>query len=339
MTSGDVAAEGRALSLLGIKCWWDGAYANALAHFDAALEAASSARDRFVEWEARRYAGVTMIVTGRVEEGFAAQLEVLESVRATRGAELLVPHVQMYLGHSRRHVGDVDAAVVNLEAARDAYERTTNTASLIHVYGALAELATDRGDLDVGLRMAGRGLELSTIGGMRTYEPWLLCTVARVHAGTGDHDSARYSAASAIASQAQGWSGETHRVARGAGGGGVAARRCVVGGATDRTRRCDRRPAGPAARRAGRTGPRGSRADGGGEQCPVDRGGRSRRRVRRWPRRLRASSARSSVRPRASDVAFARPLLANPYRALGGVTAALGRSRVARSAGGDLATT
>ena len=74
--------------MLGIKCWWDGAYANALAHFDAALEAASRVRDRFVEWEARRYAGVTMIVSGRLEEGFAAQLEVLESVRATRGAEL-----------------------------------------------------------------------------------------------------------------------------------------------------------------------------------------------------------------------------------------------------------
>ena len=210
---GDAAAEGRALSMLGIKCWWDGDYANALAQFDAALEVASRVRDRFVQWEARRYAGVTMIVSGRLEEGFAAQLEVLESVRATRGAELLVPHVQMYLGHCRRHVGDVDAAVVNLEAARDTYERTTNTASLIHIYGALAELATDRGDLDVGLRMAGRGLELSTIGGLRTYEPWLLCTVARVHAGTGDHDSARYSVASAISSQAQGWSGETHRVA------------------------------------------------------------------------------------------------------------------------------
>ena len=175
---GDAATEGRALSLLGIKSWWDGAHENALAHFDAALEVASRTRDRFVEWEARRYAGVTMIVMGRLEEGFTAQLEVLESVRATRGAELLAPHVQMYLGHCRRHVGDVDAAVVNLEAARDAYERTTNVASLIHIYGALAELATDRGDLEGGLRMAGRGLELSTTGGLRTYDPWLLCTVA-----------------------------------------------------------------------------------------------------------------------------------------------------------------
>jgi len=210
---GDAAAEGRALSMLGIKCWWDGAYANALAHFDAALEAASRGRDRFVEWEARRYAGVTMIVSGRLEEGFAAQLEVLESVRATRGADLLVPHVQMYLGHCRRHVGDVDAAVANLEAAREAYERTTNTASLIHIYGALAELATDRGDLDVGLRMAGRGLELSSIGGLRTYEPWLLCTIARVHAHAGDEMAARHSAAAAIASLEQGWVGETHRVA------------------------------------------------------------------------------------------------------------------------------
>ncbi|MET0910376.1 MAG: BTAD domain-containing putative transcriptional regulator, partial [Ilumatobacteraceae bacterium] len=95
---GDLATEGRALSLLGIKCWWDGAHDDALAHFDAALEVASRTRDRFVEWEARRYAGVTMIVMGRLEEGFTAQLEVLESVRATRGAELLAPHVQMYLG-------------------------------------------------------------------------------------------------------------------------------------------------------------------------------------------------------------------------------------------------
>ncbi len=154
-----------------------------------------------------------MIVMGRLEEGFTAQLEVLESVRATRGAELLAPHVQMYLGHCRRHVGDVDAAVVNLEAARDAYERTTNVASLIHIYGALAELATDRGDLEGGLRMAGRGLELSTTGGLRTYDPWLLCTVARVHAAAGDHDSARHSVTSAVSSQAQGWVGETHRVA------------------------------------------------------------------------------------------------------------------------------
>ncbi len=38
---GDAATEGRALSLLGIKSWWDGAHENALAHFDAALEVAS----------------------------------------------------------------------------------------------------------------------------------------------------------------------------------------------------------------------------------------------------------------------------------------------------------
>lgn len=209
----DPAAEGKALSLLGIKRWWEGDHDDAIALFDAAIDIARTTGDRHLAWEARRYRGVTMVVAGRTEDGFAAQIDVLKEARATRRAELLVAHTQMYLGHCRRHAGDVDAAIVDLEAARGMYERTTNTASLIHIYGALAELAVDRGDVDVARRAAGRGLELSRIGGLHTYEPWLLCTLARVHVLNDDADSARHSAAAAIASHGQGWIGEKHRVA------------------------------------------------------------------------------------------------------------------------------
>ena len=210
---GDRPVEAKALYSLGVKRWWDRRYDEALDLLARAAEIAVACRDRFVEQESIRYSGITLVSAGRADEGFAIQLDVLRKVQASRNSEFLLPHVQMYLGHCRRHVGDDDAAFVDLEQARQAYERTTNMASLVHLYAALAEMSIDRGASATALRHAARALELSARGGVSAYDPWLLCTIARVHAHAGDDIAARHSASAAIGSLERGWVGETHRVA------------------------------------------------------------------------------------------------------------------------------
>ncbi len=210
---GDRPVEAKALYQLGVKRWWDRRYEEALALLARAAGLAVECGDWFVEQEATRFRGITLVSAGHPDEGFAIQLEVLRTVQASRNAQFLLPHVQMYLGHCRRHVGDDDAAFVDLDHARASYERATNTASLVHVYGALAEMSIDREDGPTALRHAGRALELSARGGVSAYDPWLWCTVARVHVRSGDDNAARHSAAAALASLEQGWSGEIHRVA------------------------------------------------------------------------------------------------------------------------------
>ena len=54
---------------------------------------------------------------------------------------------------------------------------------------------------------------MSANGGVATYDPWMLCTLARAHASSGHDEPARYAAAAAVSSLASGWRGETHRVA------------------------------------------------------------------------------------------------------------------------------
>lgn len=210
---GDRPVEAKVLYQLGILHWSNRAYELAYHALEEAARVAGECGDWFISVEARRFLGIAMITGGRTDEGFAIQLGVLDEVRTRRHAEVLLPHVYMYLGHCRRHVGDDDAAAVNLEFARESYERSTNTASLIHVYGGLAEMAVDRGDVASALAYAGRGLEVSSAGGVGVYDPWLLCTVARAHTRAGDDASARHSVAAAVSELGRGWEGETHRVA------------------------------------------------------------------------------------------------------------------------------
>ena len=167
----------------------------------------------FLEQEADRFSGIALVSAGRADEGFAVQLEVLDRAERSSNAEVMLPHIHMYLGHCRRHVGDDDAAFVDLEQAACAYEKATNKATLVHVYAGLAEMSVDRGDVPSALHFAGRGLELSANGGVSAYDPWILCTLARAHATSGDDQAARHAAAAAVSALANGWRGETHRVA------------------------------------------------------------------------------------------------------------------------------
>ena len=282
---GDRPVEAKALYQLGVKRWWDGRYDDSIDLLARAADVAVECGDRFIEQEAIRFGGITLVSAGRADEGFAIQLDVLRTVQQSRNSEFLLPHVYMYLGHCRRHVGDDDAALVDLERARAAYERTTNTATLVHVYGALAELSIDRGEGSVALQHAGRALELSARGGVSTYDPWLLCTIARVHAHAGADVPARHSAAAALTALEQGWPGEIQRVAVELAAVAHSARGRVVGGPPDRPGRCDGRSARAPVRVAGRTragggGTGGGRRRsiarrGGGDGCHIDhRGGR-----------------------------------------------------------------
>ena len=154
-----------------------------------------------------------MVSAGRPDEGFAVQLEVLDRAERSSNAEVMVPHIHMYLGHCRRHVGDDDAAFVDLEQARAAYEKATNKATLVHVYAGLAEMSVDRGDVPSALHFAGRGLELSAGGGVSAYDPWILCTLARAHATSGDDEACPPRGGRCGVCAGERLAGETHRVA------------------------------------------------------------------------------------------------------------------------------
>lgn len=210
---GDSSTQARAVSMLGLKAWWEGDHPRALDLLHEARLLAQGSGLLFAELDASRFIGVTLVSAGEHERGLALQLETLERAETTPGMEAFVPHLRMFLGHSRRSLGQSDVAWVSLDSSREAFERTSNVASLIHVYAGLAEIAADHGDGERALRLAGRGLELAALGGLRDHDGWLACTIARVHAAAGDVPAARAAAGEAIAGVTRGWVGETSRVA------------------------------------------------------------------------------------------------------------------------------
>ena len=119
----------------------------------------------------------------------------------------------MYLGHCRRHIGDNDAAVVDLESARSDFVQIGNTASLIHVCAGLAEIYADRRQSDLALRRAGEALRTAANGKISTYDPWVFCTIARVHSSEGDLTSALAAVDATVVALRNNWIGEIHRVA------------------------------------------------------------------------------------------------------------------------------
>jgi DNA-binding SARP family transcriptional activator/tetratricopeptide (TPR) repeat protein len=209
----DLFTAARARYQLGLWRWWEGKHGEALELFACAEELGRRGGDRFAVHEARRFAGVVRVCAGDVDDGLAAQLEVLAMLEHSGGATLLIPHVRMYIGHCRRHVGDDESAVADLDRARAEYEQVENRASLVHVLAGLAELHADAGRGDSALEHAGRGLEVARLGGMTVYDPWLWCIVARVHAARGDREPAIAAAMSAAIALEREWEGETHRVA------------------------------------------------------------------------------------------------------------------------------
>jgi tetratricopeptide (TPR) repeat protein len=211
--SGDLAARARAEYHLGVLSWWRGDYDDALRRFDRARTDAEEVGVPFLIGEGMRFTGMTLVVAGEAERGLAVQLELIHIVERMPDFELLLPHLYMHLGHSRRHVGDTSAALADLGLARRGFEEIGNRASLIHVCAGLAEVYTDLGRYDQALEAAARSLDVSAGGAITVYDPWTLCTTARVHAAVGDVGLARGAAARAIEALSHTFDGETHRVA------------------------------------------------------------------------------------------------------------------------------
>ena len=163
-----------------------------------------------------RFGGVVLVSAGQVDVG---------ARRADRGApadRTLAPQLRrssptcarLYIGHCRRHVGDADDAVVDLEAARSGFERVGNTASLIHVCAGLAELYTDRGRSELALGRAAQALRVAAEGKITTYDPWVLCTVARAQCCRRRRRQCAGGDGIALANAlGHNWIGEVHRVA------------------------------------------------------------------------------------------------------------------------------
>jgi DNA-binding SARP family transcriptional activator/tetratricopeptide (TPR) repeat protein len=210
---GDTATAAKATYQLGIRRWWERRWDEALELLDRAQRMAAACSDHFVEIEAVRFGGVVLVSAGQIEQGIKTQVEVLGRVERSRKSGLLAPHVRMYLGHCRRHIGDDDAAVADLESARSDFERIGNTATLIHVCAGLAELYADRCQSGVALGRAAQALRTAANGKISTYDPWVLCTVARVHASEGDVTSALAASDTAAVALSNNRIGEIHRVA------------------------------------------------------------------------------------------------------------------------------
>ncbi len=210
---GDPATVARAMCYLGLRAWWDGDHPLALQRLHEAKRWADESGSPFAETDVGRFVGVVLLSAGEVDRGLAMQRSALARAETEDGLRAFVPHVRMYLGHSRRSIGDVDAAIVNLEAARSEFEDASNVASLIHVNAGLAELAADRGDAAGARNLSLRGLELAVMGARFEYDGWLACTLARACVADGDEAGARAAAAEAVAGVRRGWVGETHRVA------------------------------------------------------------------------------------------------------------------------------
>lgn len=210
---GDLAIQARAHYHLGITRWWGGRHDEALERFASTVALAREAGEPFLIGEGTRFIGMALVTAGHAERGLATQLELIELIERLPGMELLLPHLFMHLGHSRRHIGDLDAAVADLGRARSGFEALGNRASLIHVCAGLAEVYADLGRLDDALEAAGRSLDVSANGPIDVYDPWTLCTIARVHVAAGDDHLARTAAASAVEAMRRAFSGETHRVA------------------------------------------------------------------------------------------------------------------------------
>jgi tetratricopeptide (TPR) repeat protein len=209
----DTATAAKATYQLGIMRWWERRWSEALDLLARAEGMAATIGEPFVEIEASRFRGVALVSAGEVEHGLGVQVGVLRRLERARRSRLHVPHVRMYLGHCRRHVGDDDAAIVDLESSRSDFVQFGNTASLIHVCAGLAEIYADRGHSDLALRRAGEALTIAASGRINTYDPWVLCTIARVHSSEGDVASALAAVDAALAALRYNWIGETHRVA------------------------------------------------------------------------------------------------------------------------------
>lgn len=203
--------EGKALTYLGIAHWWSGSLEESASAYASALDVAGGIAA--VRTEAQKFAAITKVAAGDSAAGLAELAAVVAELDQIPSLWILAAHARMYLGHCRRHTGDLDAAINNLSAAADVWGQVDNTASAIHTHAGLAELHADRDDTDRALRHGARALDLARLGNIDVYTPWVLCTIARAHLGNGDHARTSAAAAAAVRAATRTWSGERHRVA------------------------------------------------------------------------------------------------------------------------------
>jgi tetratricopeptide (TPR) repeat protein len=176
--------------LRSIGLWWIGRTSEAV---ELAREAADAfARlDRIAEsCEARKFQGVALVLDGDPDRGLAIQQDVLATMRNDVGGPLAAAHGLAYLGHCHRFVGDDVAAEADWHEAADLYRAVENRGTAIHVEIGLAEIATDGGDFEAALAHVSRALDLCDAAGLPTYVPWAWTAASRVHAQTGDVESA-----------------------------------------------------------------------------------------------------------------------------------------------------
>jgi DNA-binding SARP family transcriptional activator/tetratricopeptide (TPR) repeat protein len=211
----DEAGAGRVRAtttlFLGIAAWWRGEYERALDLLDQA--GAHADADAYTRSEARKYGGVALVSAGSVALGFERLGEEVERLEHDERLRWNAAHARMYLGHCRRHVGDNRAALVDLGFASAVWDELDNTASAIHTHAGLAEVYADLQDHRPALHHAARAVQLADAGTIDVYVPWVLCTIARVHAVEGDRIAARTAALEAVRLAPRVWEGERHRIA------------------------------------------------------------------------------------------------------------------------------
>lgn len=228
--AGEPGAVARIRRRMGMAAFWSGAGADALAHYDAGLEAARRAGDPSSEARLRLARGACFQELGRAEEahgdaeaalriaGRTGDLRLLARVhrallvlyawmgpfdRAREHGERAValageadePGVacaaHMTLGMLEGLTGDGEAALGHLAASEQLAERIASPVLALWIAEMRVEIASALGDWDGGLATAERAIEQARRLGQRTLLPRLLVWAGMIHLGRGATERAR----------------------------------------------------------------------------------------------------------------------------------------------------
>lgn len=211
---GDEPELARACIHLGMASWWRGDHDEAIAFHERGREHASRAGSPFLIGEATRWLGLALVTAGRPREGFALQVDLLRMVErsSSPGVRAVVPHLRMYLGHSRRHVGELEAALLDLETTRSEFRALGNETSILHVAAGLADVLVDLGRPAEALDVVGDALSIATATRRPNWDSWLLCSAMRARLAQGEETLARAAARGAVRAAERGWDGDQQRI-------------------------------------------------------------------------------------------------------------------------------
>jgi len=211
---GDETEMARALVHLGIAHWWRGDHDAAIAHHQRARSLAESARNPFLAGEAIRFLGMALVTAGREQEGFELQVGLLRRAERSESAAVraIVPHLRMYLGHTRRHVGDLDAALVDLRQSLGESGALGNNTSSLHIAAGVAEVLVDLGKPDDALAVVGDALAVADLTQRPSWNSWLLCSMMRARRALGEEQLTFPAARAAVVAANQSWDGDLQRI-------------------------------------------------------------------------------------------------------------------------------